>query len=97
MQVAKYFRLHNDTSPVDVELTRMFAFGSQPLTMTLTLPDVTVLSTSIAQGDSQEIVIDFATEEAQAITAAALLEGKTPSQWLHDIAMESIGANKTDE
>ncbi len=40
MQVAKYFRLHNDTSPVDVELTRMFAFGSQPLTMTLTLPDV---------------------------------------------------------
>lgn len=97
MQVTKYFRLHNDTSPVDVELTRMFAFGSQPLTMTLTLPDVTVLSTSIAQGDSQEIVIDFATEEAQAIIAAALLEGKTPSQWLHDIAMESIGANKTDE
>ena len=97
MQVAKYFRLHNDTSPVDVELTRMFAFGSQPLTMTLTLPDVTVSSTSIAQGDSQEIVIDFATEEAQAITAAALLEGKTPSQWLHDIAMESIGADKTDE
>ena len=56
-----------------------------------------VLSTSIAQGDSQEIVIDFATEEAQAITAAALLEVKAPSQWLHDIAMESIGANKTDE
>ena len=35
--------------------------------------------------------------EGEAITAAALLEGKTPSQWLHDIAMESIGANKTDE
>ena len=34
---------------------------------------------------------------AVGITAAALLEGKTPSQWLHDIAMESIGADKTDE
>lgn len=97
IQVAKYFRLQNDTSPVDVELTRMFAFGSKPLQMTLTLPDVEVKASSIAADDTQEIIIEFSAQEAQAITTAALMEGKSPSRWLHDIALEAVqGENSTD-
>ncbi|MGI6183095.1 MAG: DUF5067 domain-containing protein [Candidatus Fimadaptatus sp.] len=94
MRVAKYFRIHNTTSPVDVELSRMFSFGTQPMSMTLTLPDITVRSSAMVPDDSQEIVIEFTEDEAHSIASAALLEGKSPSQWLHDVAIAAAEGGK---
>lgn len=94
MRVAKYFRIHNTSSPVDVELSRMFSFGTQPMSMTLALPEVTVRASAMVPDDSQEIVIAFTEEEAHSIASAALLEGKSPSQWLHDVAMSAAEGDK---
>lgn len=90
LRVAKYFLLRNTESPVDVELGRMFSFGSQPMVMTLTLPDVTVASSSVAAEDTQSINVEFTFDEADAIATAALMEGKTSAEWLHDVAMAQL-------
>lgn len=90
IRVAKYFRIRSISEPLDMELSRMFAFGATPMSLTLELPDVEVLSSSMADSDTQEIAIKFTSEEAQAIVSAALLEGKTPAEWLHDAALALI-------
>lgn len=90
LRVAKYFLLRNTESPVDVELGRMFSFGTQPMVMTLTLPDVAVVSSSVATEDTQSISVDFTFDEADAIATAALMEGKTSAEWLHDVAMAQL-------
>ena len=77
LRVAKYFLLRNTESSVDVELGRMFSFGSQPMVMTLTLPYVAVASSSVATEDTQSINVEFSFDEADAIATAALMEGKT--------------------
>lgn len=100
LRVAKYFLLRNTESSVDVELGRMFSFGSQPMVMTLTLPDVAVASSSVATEDTQSINVEFSFDEADAIATAALMEGKTSAEWLHDVAMahleESEDTNASD-
>lgn len=90
LRVAKYFLLRNTESTVDVEVGRMFSFGSQPMIMELTLPDVTVASSTVVSDDRQSISVEFTFDEADAIATAALMEGKTSAEWLHDVAMAQL-------